>query len=130
MEKLHSIAHDITSANHDRDFQDLNLFLADAGGTIRQHQVRVFDMEERNGHLHIQIHQFGDDNQMPLDRSINVLVWNGQMRFFPPTADTWPTSWIDWAQFSDGVTNHRWTLWPDVLAVDDEAPQIMNIHPC
>ena len=128
--QLHSIAHDILSAHHGRNFQDSNLFLSNDGGDLWRHQVRVFDMEVGNGISHLQIHQFGDENHMPTDKRLNVLVWKCHMRFLYPMAYTRPTDWRDWPQFVDGVTNRAWALWSDLLAVADTTPQVVNVHPC
>ena len=129
--KLFSLAHDVMTASHDRNFQDIHLFLDGLDMGMHRQVVRIFDLEWRGNHTTINVHQFGDmDQQIGLDMSINLIVWRGHMRFLLPSADTRPTSWRDWQKKVSSVIIHDWAPWHQVLAEDTEQPRLIPLRPC
>ena len=128
--QLHSIAHDVLSAHHGRNFQHINWLLSQAEGSMFKQQVGVFDMEERNGQTSIHIRHFGDNHETATSHSINLLVWKGHMRCLPRTNDTKPTAWRDRGEFVDTVSDRKWKLWSEAVGADPEDPAPMEIRAC
>ena len=56
--KLYASAQDVMSANSDRCFQDIRLFLAGAAIPIRKYLARIFDLEWAGNRTHFDIRKF------------------------------------------------------------------------
>ena len=118
------------AANHDRDFQDIHLFLAGTNLALHQHVVRIFDLEWLGSHALINAHQFGGPNQQTgMDIIINLAVCRGAMRFLLPSTDTRPSGWRDWTHQVGEVTVNEWTPWTALLTSDAEAACRLALRP-
>ena len=92
------------------------MFLTEGGDKLSQAVVRIFDLEGRDQRTVVTVHQFGDvDQKVPLNESLNLMVWRGHMRFLLPTEDTRATSWRGWQQQVDVVLVHPWVTWNQVM---------------
>ena len=130
-EKLYSIAHDITSAHHDRNFQDVHLFYTSTQGWPLKQVLRIFDLEQADGTTRALIYQFGPTAATcNPDMSINMAVWRGQMRFLYPSSHTRPTSWRDWAEQASQIVSHAWCSWSEWLKQDQSPHQFIDLQPC
>ena len=83
--KLYSLARDVMTPRHGRNFQYINLFLSGAETTLSEYVVRIFDSEWQNNQTIIKAHQFGDPGQVTgLETSTNLLVRRGNMWILLP----------------------------------------------
>ena len=129
--KLFSLAHGVMTSNRDRNFQDIHLFLEGLDLSLHHHVVRIFDLECRDNHTTINVHQFGDsDQKIDLDAIINLIVWRGHVRFWTPSADTRHTSWRDGQQQVGSLVVREWIPWQNALENDDEYPHVTALYPC
>ena len=129
--KLYSIAHDIMSAHHDRNFQDLHLLYSSTQGWPMEHVLRIFDLEQVDGTARALVYQFGPaDTVCNLDEIINLAVWRGHMRFLYPPSTTRPTAWRDWEGQVNQIAKQEWCSWSERMGRDRTSQQVIDLYPC
>ena len=90
---MYSIARDVMSPHHGRNFQDMHLFLSHTRSRPGDRAIRISDLQPAIEKTHLAVYQFGPaSNGVGLEGCINLMVWKGHMRFRYPSSDTKPTA--------------------------------------
>ena len=104
-----SLCHDILSANHDRDYRGMCIFLANLLET-RKITIRVFDiLRTGSGDTTLQINVLGDIAVGEKEGFVDLLACGGHMRWLKEDGETPPAARRDWMLLlGDFVTVFNW----------------------
>ena len=127
--ELWSVAHDVMTPNHDRQFRELSAFLPTC--LLRNEEVlRIYDIEECDGKIRANAHVYGKEHHSSIEQDLTLCVWNGHMRCLFPTSITAADNWKTWASYVDTVFSYEWEEWSVHLEQDESAVTVYTLEPC
>ena len=89
---IRAICHDILSANHDRDYQALGMFLLPAVWKFAASEVAVIEIQPNDKAIYHLYPAFPVENQS----IISPAPHRGHVMWGKPTSSTTETEWRDW----------------------------------
>ena len=123
-------AHDSMNVGHDRNFKKLGWLLKGLTPEV-DFCIRVFDVEYYENTPRATVFQYSDNFiEVPVDKSINLVVWDGHLRFLQPSRETFPGSWKAWKSMVWTVKEVPWLSWEEALESDPLAEMDGKPIPC